>query len=421
MHHTTYRTTNVTRRLVLKGGAVAALGFGLGPRFLLRTAAAATAPRGRVLVALFQRGAVDGLDMIVPHGEQRYYAARPTIAIPRPGASGGALDLDGFFGLHPAMASLAPAFDAGELAIVHACGSPDPTRSHFDAQDYMETGEPGQRNVIDGWLNRHLQTAPEANASTVRAVALASEMPRTLEGPAPALATTSLAEVAFGPPGQGALARRAVERMYGSREDLLGTATRDALASLDVFASLDQTPYVPANGARYPDTDLGTQLRDVARAIKGRIGLEIAFLNTGGWDTHVLQGASEGQLATLLRELADALAAFRTDLGALMADVCVLTMSEFGRTVAENGSGGTDHGRGTAMLALGGTVRGGRVFGAWPGLAPEQLVDGRDLAVTTDFRTLFSEVLVHHLANTNVATVFPGFAWDDAQRLGVIV
>ena len=333
MDSSTNRTTNVTRRLVLKGGAIAALGFGLGPRFLLRTASAATLPRGRVLVALFQRGAVDGLNMVVPHGEQRYYAARPTIAIPRPGASGGAIDLDGFFGLHPAMASLAPAFDAGELAIVHACGSPDPTRSHFDAQDFMETGEPGERNVADGWLNRHLQTVPEADASTVRAVALASQMPRTLDGPAPALATTSLAEVAFGPPGQGALARRAVERMYGSRQDLLGTATRDALDSLDVFASLDQTPYVPANGARYPDTDLGAQLRDVARAIKGRVGLEIAFLNTGGWDTHVLEGASEGQLATLLRGLADALAAFRTDLGDLMADVCVLTMSEFGRTV----------------------------------------------------------------------------------------
>ena len=420
MDSSTNRTTNVTRRLVLKGGAIAALGFGLGPRFLLRTASAASTPRGRVLVALFQRGAVDGLNMVVPHGEQRYYAARPTIAIPRPGASGGAIDLDGFFGLHPAMASLAPAFDAGELAIVHACGSPDPTRSHFDAQDFMETGEPGERNVADGWLNRHLQTVPEADASTVRAVALASQMPRTLDGPAPALATTSLAEVAFGPPGQGALARRAVERMYGSRQDLLGTATRDALDSLDVFASLDQAPYVPANGARYPDTDLGAQLRDVARAIKGRVGLEIAFLNTGGWDTHVLEGASEGQLATLLRGLADALAAFRTDLGDLMADVCVLTMSEFGRTVAENGSVGTDHGRGTAMMVLGGTVRGGRVLGAWPGLAPDQLVEGRDLAVATDFRTLFSEVLVHHLGNPDVAAVFPGFAWDDARRLGAI-
>ena len=420
MDSSTNRTTNVTRRLVLKGGAIAALGFGLGPRFLLRTASAASTPRGRVLVALFQRGAVDGLNMVVPHGEQRYYAARPTIAIPRPGASGGAIDLDGFFGLHPAMASLAPAFEAGELAIVHACGSPDPTRSHFDAQDFMETGEPGERNVADGWLNRHLQTVPEADASTVRAVALASQMPRTLDGPAPALATTSLAEVAFGPPGQGALARRAVERMYGSRQDLLGTATRDALDSLDVFASLDQAPYVPANGARYPDTDLGAQLRDVARAIKGRVGLEIAFLNTGGWDTHVLEGASEGQLATLLRGLADALAAFRTDLGDLMADVCVLTMSEFGRTVAENGSTGTDHGRGTAMMVLGGTVRGGRVLGAWPGLAPDQLVEGRDLAVATDFRTLFSEVLVHHLGNPDVASVFPGFAWDDARRLGAI-
>jgi uncharacterized protein (DUF1501 family) len=416
-------TIRTSRRLVLKGGAVAALSFGLGPRFLLRAAAAAPAStrRRRVLVALFQRGAVDGLNMIVPHGDAHYHAARPTIAVPRPGAGdAAALDLDGYFGLHPAMASLQPAFAAGELAIVHACGSPDPTRSHFDAQDFMETGAPGVRNVADGWLNRHLQTSPAHDASTVRAVALSSQMPRTLAGPAPALATTSLADVAFGPPGQGALARRAVERMYGARDDRLGVATRDALASLDVFASLDATPYQPANGARYPDGDLGAQLRDVARAIKGDVGLEIAFLNVGGWDTHTLEGGGDGQLASLLRELADALSAFRTDLGDAMADVCVLTMSEFGRTVAENGSRGTDHGRGTAMLVLGGTVRGGRVAGRWPGLAPEQLVDGRDLAVSTDFRTLFAEVLVHHLGNEDVAAVFPGFAWDDAQRLGVI-
>ncbi len=295
------RTTNLSRRLVLNGGAVATLGFGLGPRFLLRPAAAAPAPRGRVLVALFQRGAFDGLNMVVPHGERAYYAARPTIAIARPGSGDGtALDLDGFFGLHPAMASLVPAFAAGELAIVHACGSPDPTRSHFDAQDYMETGEPGLRNASDGWLNRHLQSAPEANASTVRAVALASQMPRTLEGPAPALATTSLAEVAFGPPGQGALARRAVEHMYGTRDDLLGTATRDALDSLDVFASLDATPYQPANGARYPDGDLGAQLRDVARAIKGKVGLEIAFLNAGGWDMNPTNEVSVSPFASVV-------------------------------------------------------------------------------------------------------------------------
>lgn len=408
-----------SRRVFLKSGGAALVSLGFAPSFLARTVDAA-GTRKKLLIAIFQRGAVDGLNMVVPYGDAGYYAARPTIAIARPGRSDGALDLDGFFGLHPRMAALLPTWRDGHLAIVHASGSPDATRSHFDAQDYMETGEPGLRNASDGWLNRHLQSAPEANASTVRAVALASQMPRTLEGPAPALATTSLAEVAFGPPGQGALARRAVEHMYGTRDDLLGTATRDALDSLDVFASLDATPYQPANGARYPDGDLGAQLRDVARAIKGKVGLEIAFLNAGGWDTHVLEGASEGQLANLLRELADALAAFRTDLGDLMADVCVLTMSEFGRTLTENGSAGTDHGRGTAMLALGGTVRGGRVLGAWPGLAPAQLADGRDLAVTTDFRTLFAEVLVRHLGNPDVAAVFPGFAWSDARRLGVI-
>lgn len=410
---------HIGRRLLLKGGAVAMASFGLGPRFLLRAAAAAP-PRDAVLVAIFQRGAVDGLSMVVPYAEARYYDARRTIAVPRPGGSDAALDLDGFFGLHPAMASLLPAFEAGELAIVHACGSPDPTRSHFDAQDYMETGLPGDRTTSDGWLNRHLQTTPRASASSVRAVALASQMPRALAGPAPALATTSLDEVAFGPPGQGALARDAVERMYGERDDLLGTATRDALASLDVFARLDAVPYQPANGAVYPASELGSQLREVAQVIKAKVGLEIAYLNVGGWDTHAVQGGTSGQLAGLLRDLASSLAAFRTDLGAAMERVCVLTMSEFGRTLAENGTGGTDHGRATAMLVLGGNVAGGRVYGRWPGLAPAQLADGRDLQVTTDFRTLFAEVAVRHLGNADVGEVFPGFAWDESSRLGVL-
>ena len=410
---------DMRRRLFLKGGAIAAASFGVGPRFLLRAAAAATPARDRVLVAIFQRGAVDALNMVVPHGEAAYYAARATIAVPRPGADSGVIDLYGFFGLHPAMAALAPAFAQGELAIVEACGSPDPSRSHFDAQDYMETAEPGNKSATDGWLNRHLQTTPESAASSVRAVALASQMPRALSGPAPALATTTLGEVALGPPGQGALARSAVEGMYATRDDLLGSATREALASLDVFGGLDGGAG-PANGAVYPDSDLGAQLRDLARVIKGKVGLEVAFLNVGGWDTHVLEGGSEGQLARLLGDLAGALAAFRTDLGPEMERVCVLTMSEFGRTVAENGSGGTDHGHGTAMLLLGGPVAGGRVYGRWPGLAADQLFEGRDLMVTTDFRTLFAELLVHHLGNPDVAGVFPGFAYDDAQRLGVI-
>jgi len=245
-------------------------------------------------------------------------------------------------------------------------------------------------------------------------------MPRALSGAAPALATTTLTQVAFGPPGQGALARAAVERMYATRDDLLGRTTRDALASLDVFGRLDGAASPPAKGAVYPSTELGNQLREVARVIKGKVGLEIAFLNTGGWDTHVLEGGSDGQLAGLLRDLADALAAFRIDLGDEMARVCVLTMSEFGRTLEENGSGGTDHGRATAMMLLGGGVAGGRVYGRWPGLAPEQLFEGRDLAVTTDFRSLFAEVLVHHLGNPDVASVFPDFAYDVKQRLGVI-
>jgi uncharacterized protein (DUF1501 family) len=409
--------STMNRRRFVTGGLAAAAGLGLGPRFLLRPASAQTIP-GRVLVGIFQRGAVDGLNMVVPHGESRYYSLRDSIAIPPPGTSGGALDLDGFFGLHPSMSALRPMFDDGELAVVHACGSPDETRSHFDAQEYMETGTPGDKTTADGWINRHLQTIPPARPTTLRAVSVTSNVPRALAGPESVYAAASLVDLELGSGRQGELARAAIEDMYQGRTDLIGRTVEETLDNYEIFTSLGG--YTPANGAAYPNDDLGRQLREVAQVLKSSLGVEIAFLEVGGWDTHVNEGGSEGQLASLLRTFADAVAAFRIDMGNAMDDVCLISMSEFGRTAAENGSSGTDHGRGTAMLALGGTVRGGHVYGDWPGLGPGDLYEGRDLQVTTDFRTFFAEVVERHLGNDDIATVFPGFADGRSSRLGLI-
>ncbi|MDG2303828.1 MAG: DUF1501 domain-containing protein [Candidatus Binatia bacterium] len=411
------RKRTMNRRQFVTGGLAAAATLGAGPRFLLRSACAQTTP-GRAMVCIFQRGAVDGLNMVVPHGESRYYSLRNSIALPRPGSNGGVLDLDGFFGLHPSMSALEPMFDDGELAVVHACGSPDETRSHFDAQDYMETGTPGDKTTEDGWINRHLQTIPPSQPTTLRAVAVTGNVPRALAGPESVYAAASLLNLDLGTGRQGDLARAAIDDMYRGRTDLIGQTVEETLDNYAIFTSLGG--YTPANGAAYPNGALGRQLREVAQVLKSNLGVEVAFLEVGGWDTHVNEGSNNGQLANLLRTLGDAMAAFRTDMGNRMDDVCLMTMSEFGRTAAENGSGGTDHGHGTAMLALGGTVRGGKVYGDWPGLGSGDLYQGRDLDVTTDFRTFFGEVIERHLGNGDIDAVFPGFDYGGSTRLGLI-
>ena len=407
----------MNRRQFVAGGLAAAASLGLGPRFLLRRAAAQTKP-GRVMVCLFQRGAVDGLNMVVPHDESNYYALRNSIAIPRPGQTGGALNLDGFFGLHPAMASILPLYQGGELAVIHACGSPDETRSHFDAQDFMETGTPGDKTTTDGWINRHMQSIPAAQATTLRAVSVTGTVPRALSGPESVYAAASLLGLELGSGRAGEIARAAIADMYRGRNDLIGETVEETLDNYEIFTSLGA--YTPSGGASYPNSSPGRQLREIAQVLKSDLGVEIAFVEVGGWDTHVNQGGSAGQLANLLRDLADALAAFHTDMGNDMDDICLMTMSEFGRTAAENGSGGTDHGRGTAMLAMGGTVRGGQVYGDWPGLATGDLFQGRDLPVTTDFRTFFAEVVDRHLGNGDISTVFPGLSYSPSNRLGLI-
>lgn len=347
-------------------------------RFFLRTTGlalfgtalplVASTRRRKVLVVIFQRGAVDGLNMIVPYGERAYYAARPSLAIPK----NDVLDLDGFFGAHPSLASLMPFWKDRSLAIVHAAGSPDATRSHFDAQDFMESGTPGVKSTKDGFLARAL---PAAKEHAPRAIAVTSSMPRIFAG----------APDAISAPDLGKFRNDGASRLFAAMYP-------DAFEAARVLASAN------AGG--------GTPLQQIAKLIKADVGVEIAFTDYQGWDTHAAQ---PNTLANNLRRFADDIAAFAKELGSRMSDVMLVTMSEFGRTVHENGNRGTDHGHGTVMLALGGNVRGGKVHGKWPGLEREQLYEGRDLAVTTDFRDVFANVLTKHMGVASMEKVFPGF------------
>ena len=415
----------IDRRYFLKSAGLSLFAAGAVPSFLRRTAFALDQPAGsarkKILVAVFQRGAADGLNVVVPFGDRDYAPLRPSIAIAEPSsrseASGQtAIDLDGFFGLHPSLAALKPLYDARHLAVVHAAGSPDSTRSHFDAQDYMETAAPGRRSISEGWLNRYLEATPLAEATPFRAVAFAPRMPLTLLGPAPALAMEDvknfcLRAFPYGDPGGEDLLQSGFEAMYASASDpLLERTAREMFEAASTLNGIGVADYQPANGAQYPNGQLGRGLRQVAQLIKADVGLEIAFAEVGGWDHHVNEGGVQGQLANSLRQFGDALAAFHQDMGERMADVVVLTMSEFGRTARENGNRGTDHGHANAMFVLGGPVKGGKVYGRWPGLAPDQLYEGRDLALTTDFRDVFAEVAVRHLRATETSTVFPGFS-----------
>ena len=400
----------VTRRIFLKNGGLALVSLGFAPEFLARTVAAAQ-PRRKVLVTIFQRGAVDGLNMIVPFGERDYYAARPSIAIAAPGSRDEcALDLDGFFGLHPRMAPLKPLYDAKQLAIVHASGSPDGTRSHFDAQDYMESATPGVKSTPDGWLNRYLHAREHAAATPFRAVALAQQLPRALQGNEPALAIGQIGQFGIRAGASADMVQSSFEAEYAAAAaQVLQQTGREAFEAVRMLKTADPARYAPANGALYPRSPYGEALKQIAQLIKADVGLEVAFAETGNWDHHVNEGAAVGQLANRLDDFARGVAALVRDLGDRMADVVILTMSEFGRAVAENGNRGTDHGHGNAMMVIGGDVRGGRVYGKWPGLAREQRFEGRDLAVTTDFRTVFADVSRGHLGLQKTAHVFPKF------------
>jgi len=404
---------SLSRRIFLRNSALAMVGVGAAPLWLQRAALAKDAPgrRNKVLVAIFQRGAADGLNIVIPHGEQRYYDLRPTISVPRPNAAvpaDSAIDLDGFFGLHPSLASLKPLWDRQELAIVHATGSPDPTRSHFDAQDYMESGTPGLKATPDGWLNRALPPVT-GKPSPVRAVSLGPVLARTLKGSNSAVAVENLNNFTV----RDAAASKVLESMYGSSQDqILGGTGRETFDAVTLLQSMQKTPYQPAAGANYPRGKFGDSMRQIAQLIKADVGVEVAFADLGGWDHHVNETgprASVGQLANRLDEFGASLSAFYRDLGDRMEDVVVVTMSEFGRTAKENGNRGTDHGHANAMFVMGGPVKGGKVYGKWPGLAPEQLYEERDLALTTDFRDILSEAVRSHLGNTSLKSVFPNY------------
>jgi uncharacterized protein (DUF1501 family) len=407
-----------SRRIFLKNGAFAMVGLGFAPSFLTRTVLAdGRASRTKRLIAIFQRGAMDGLNAVIPFGDEEYYRARPTIAIARPAANENtAIDLDGFFGLNPQLRALKPLWDARQLAVVHACGSPNATRSHFDAQDYMETATPDLKTA-DGWLNRYLRARHVEQATPLRAVALSPQLPRALQGAAPALALPGLAQ--FSLRGDAAETDKIARRYLTASDTVLNATAREAIEAMRILKTADPAWHQPENGAQYPESPFGQAMKQIAQLTKADVGLEVAFAEVGGWDTHVNQGAADGVLSARLGDFSRSLAAFAIDLGYAMDDTVVLTMSEFGRAVGENGNRGTDHGHANAMMVIGGGVGGGKVYGAWPGLAVEQRYDRRDLAVTTDFRDVFGEIVVRHLGVTDPSAVFPGYGVDPRRFPGL--
>lgn len=420
------------RRYFFKSTGIALASFGLmsaAPNFLHQFANAQTLTskngRRKILIAIFQRGAVDGLNVVVPYGDSNYYDLRRTIAIPKPNQTEGAINLDGYFGLHPSLKPFESFWKNKQLAIVHSVGSPDNTRSHFDAQDYMESGTPGIKSTRDGWLNRVLQTENAKNSSPFRAVAMTSQIPRALIGRAPTVAMTNLSDFSIKAGAYTQAVQGGFEGLYQqvNDKDSLGETGKETFEAVNFLKQANPAQFKPENGAAYPNTEFGRSLQQIAQLIKAGVGLEIAFTDTGNglrWDTHANEGGSRGQLANFLREFGAAIAALATDLGNRMDDVVILTMSEFGRTARQNGTGGTDHGHGNAMFILGNSVKGGKVYGDWKGLANDQLNEGRDLAVTTDFRDVFAEISAKHLGNQNFAKIFPNYSVETKKFKGFL-
>jgi uncharacterized protein (DUF1501 family) len=412
---------SITRRVFLRNSALAVVGTAAVPSFLARAAFGSTQPgvRPKRLVVIFQRGAADGLNIVVPHADAHYYAMRPSINIPRKSV----IDLDGFFGLHPSLASFQPLWNQRQLAIVHAAGSPDPSRSHFDAQDFMEAGTPGIKSTEDGWLNRTMRNLPaSAQKSPFEAIAMGPSIPRILSGAEPAIAMNNINDFAVG--GRGAKVSpvaNTFEAMYDhSLDTVLHGTGEETFDAVKMLKSADPSQYKPAPGADYPKGRFGDSLRQLAQLIKADLGVQIAFADIGGWDHHVNEGSTEGQIANVLRDFSQSISAFWTDLGDLGEDTVVVTMSEFGRTARENGNRGTDHGHANVMFVLGGPVKGGKVYGRWPGLDQSQLYEGRDLALTTDFRQVLGEAVSRHMGNTNLKEVFPGYENQSSKFLKLL-
>ncbi len=411
----------IDRRAFLKSGGLALFSIGLGPAFLERAALAVSEPgafkRRKVLVTLFQRGAMDAIAAVPPIDDAALRRLRPRLfmsATRAANASQEAMhDLGVGYGLHPAFGELLPLWKDRDLAVVHAVGSPDSTRSHFDAQDYMETGTPGRKGTPDGWLNRVVGELGH-DTTPFRAISMTPALPRSLYGDHPALAVTDLRNFKVNLPGAKAVSQAAgkgFEALYEeTSQDLLRSTAQETFEAVDMLEKLDVSRYRPAVGVRYPRSPLGRSLQQIAFLVKSDVGLEVAFAESGGWDTHVQQGAATGSFARRAKDLAESIAAFWKDLGTYRDDVTVMTMTEFGRTVAENGSGGTDHGHGSCLFLLGAEIDGGKVHGDFPGLSREALYEGRDLPVTTDFRAVFSEVASKHFRLPSGAELFPGWS-----------
>ena len=367
---------------------------------------------GDVLVNIFLRGGMDGLSVVAPVGDGAdYYDARPTLALPEPGRTGGALDLNGHFGLHPALASLKEIYDEAHLAIVHATGSIDPSRSHFDAMHFMEAGTPGSKTIETGWIGRHLQSVAWQNDSPFRAVGMGAMVPAALRGPVTPLAIRSIADFHFkGRDNEVQRLQAALSSLYTIQAPVTQLDQQAGLVfkTMETIDRLLTVDYQPANGVQYPDDEFGLGLQQVAQLIKADVGLEVACVDLGGWDTHENQGTLDGEFNGLLTTLGQGLSAFYHDLRDYVDNLTVVTMSEFGRRVQENGSRGTDHGHGNLMFLMGGGVKGGQVYTRWPGLASQALDDG-DLAITTDYRDVLAEVVSRRLNNHALDQLFPGY------------
>ncbi len=368
------------------------------------------------LIAIFLRGAVDGLNVVVPYQESNYYEARPRIAIPKPGEKDGVLDLDGRFGLHPALADIIPLWEKGSLAFIHACGSPDSTRSHFDAQDYMESGTPGVKTTQDGWLNRLLGILPKD--SPVQAVNVGATIPRILTG------KMSVANLPSGNNSNNALAidrpeiNGAFSQLYSGKDPISLTYQEGDKAREILLNELNSEMMKASMGAPSP-VGFANDTRKLAKLMVGDAKTQLAFMALGGWDTHVNQGSTTGQLGSRLKPLAEGLVTLVKELGPVYSDTVIVVLSEFGRTVAENGNGGTDHGHGNVMWVLGGGIRGGKIYGEWPGLNESELYEKRDLEITTDYRNAIASILTQHI-ELNVAQLsqlFPNYTANATMAL----
>jgi uncharacterized protein (DUF1501 family) len=423
---------SISRRLFLKKTGCAAIALGFTPFFVERAIAETIGggtKRRKVFVLIIQRGAMDGLSMLPPIGEPEYYALRSSIALQRTGDMP-VIPIDSHFGMNPEMKALRPLWDEGTLAFIPQSGSPNPSRSHFDAQDFFETGTPGEKNTADGFLNRALLEMGSSQAqgrSPLRAVAMQPSMPRVLQGSYPAISMESLKDFDLKD-----LNKSGAQKEYQNFSDMYQQAVDHVFRGVgtEVFESLKTVSLVreaggahdhdPGKDSLYPKAQIGKRLSEIATLIKADVGLEIAVTDMGGWDTHINQGNGKGQLADRLRELSEAIAAFRKDLGAKFEDVCIATVTEFGRTVKENGTRGTDHGHGSVMMVAGGAVRGKRILGNWRSLKHENLFEGRDLPVTTDSRDVLSEILHRHCGVQDLAKVFPAFSFNPGRFPGVL-